>query len=73
MIAKVEISEASLRDIIEKAYKLYTRKLADAEDMYGANFLMDILNDVMRLWEAVDNFDCGDNLFLTIEKQDEQK
>lgn len=74
MSVKVEIGMTSLRDIIEKAYKLYTRKLADAEDMYGAKFLMDILDDVIRLWEALyDNFDCDDELILTIERREEEK
>lgn len=71
MIAKVEIGRASLADIAEKACKAYRKELAEAEFLSDIQCIFDSLADVMRLWEAVyDNFDCDDELILTIERRE---
>ena len=73
MIVKVEIGMASLADIAEKACKVYRRKLAEVEFLSDIQCIVDSLVDVMRLWEAVyDNFDCGDELVLTLERREER-
>ena len=71
---KVEIGTASLADIAEKACKTYRKELAEAEFLSDIQCIFDSLADVMRLWEAVyDNFDCDDELILTIERREKQK
>ena len=74
MIVKVEIGTASLADIAEKACKAYRKELAEAEFFSDIHCIFDSLADVMRLWEAVyDNFDCDDELILTLERREEEK
>lgn len=74
MIAKVEIGTASLADIAEKACKAYRKELAEAEFFSDIHCIFESLADVMRLWEAAyDNFDCDDELILTIEKREEKE
>lgn len=71
---KVDIGTASLADIAEKACKAYRKELAEAEFFSDIQCISDSLADVMRLWEAAyDNFDCDDELILTIEKREEQE
>ena len=71
---KVEIGMASLADIAETACKAYRKELAEAEFLSDIQCIFDSLADVMRLWEAVyDNFDCDDELILTIERREKQK
>lgn len=72
MIVKVEIGMASLADIAEKACKAYRKELAEAEDMLDVKCIFESLADVVRLWEAVDNFDCDDELVLTLERREEK-
>lgn len=72
MIVKVEIREASLRDICEKACKTYRQELAEAEFFSDIQYIFDSLSDVIRLWEAGDNFDLDDELILTIEKREDR-
>lgn len=68
---KVDIGTASLADIAEKACKAYRKELAEAEFLSDIQCIFDSLADVMRLWEAVyDNFDCDDELILTIERRE---
>lgn len=68
---KVNIGTASLADIAEKACKAYRKELAEAEFLSDIQCIFDSLADVMRLWEAVDdNFDCDDELLLTIERRE---
>lgn len=69
---KIMIGMASLRDICEKACKAYRRELFDAMDMVDVRYKFDSLADVMKLWDAVNGFDC-DELLLTIEKRDEER
>lgn len=74
MIVKVEISASSLADIAEKACKVYRKDLAEAEFMCDIQCISESLADVVRLWEAVDdNFDCDDELLLTIERREEKE
>lgn len=74
MIAKVEIGTASLADIAEKACKAYRKELSEAEFFSDIHCIFESLADVMRLWEAAyDNFDCDDELILTIEKREEKE
>ncbi len=72
MIAKVEIGWAALSDILESACELYRQKLAEADDMYEVKPLSESLEDVIRFWQAADNFDVDDELILTIEKREEK-
>lgn len=68
---KVDIGTASLADIAEKACKAYRTELAEAEFFSDIQCISDSLADVMRLWEAIyDNFDCDDELILTIERRE---
>ena len=74
MIAKVEIGAAALMDIAEKACKAYRQELAEAEFFSDILCIFESLAEVMRLWEATeDNFDCDDELLLTIEKREEKE
>lgn len=71
MIAKVEIGAAALMDIAEKACGLYRKELAEAEFLSDIQCIFDSLADVMRLWEAAyDNFECDDELVLTLETRE---
>ena len=66
---KVDIGTASLADIAEKACKAYRKELAEAEFFSDIQCIFDSLADVMRLWKAAyDNFECDDELVLTLEK-----
>lgn len=71
---KVDIGTASLADIAEKACKAYRQELAEAEFLSDIQCISDSLVDVVRLWEALyDNFDCDDELVLTLERREEEK
>lgn len=71
---KVDIGTASLADIAEKACKAYRKELAEAEFLSDIQCIFDSLADVMRLWEAAyDNFDCDDELILTLERREEKE
>lgn len=71
---KVDIGTASLADIAEKACKAYRKELAEAEFYCDIDCIFKSLADVMRLWEAAyDNFDCDDELILTIERREERE
>lgn len=71
---KVNIGTASLSDITEKACAVYRHELAEAEFLSDIQCIFDSLADVMRLWEAAyDNFDCDDELILTLERRKEEK
>lgn len=70
---KVEIGMASLSDIAERACEAYRKDLAEAKDMLAVRSIFESLADVVRLWEAVDNFECDDEFLLTIEKREEQE
>lgn len=68
---KVEISVSSLYDIAEQACKTYRKELAEAEFYCDIDCIFKSLADVMRLWEAAyDNFDCDDELVLTLETRE---
>lgn len=74
MIVKVEIGMASLADIAEKACKVYRRELAKVEFLNDIQCIGGSFADVVRLWEALyDNFDCDDDLILTIERREVQE
>lgn len=72
MIAKIEISASSLYDIAEKACKAYRQELAEAEFYCDIERIYKSLVDVMKLWDAANDFDCENELILTIEKREEQ-
>ena len=69
----VEISVSSLYDIAEKACKAYRKELAEAEFYCDIDCIFKSLADVMKLWDAVNDFDCDDELLLTLEKREEQE
>lgn len=69
MTARLAIDKASLADIYERACKGYRQKLAEVEMMADIKWLLERLEDVMRLWDAVDKFGDEDELILTIEKR----
>ena len=71
---KVEIGAAALMDIAEKACKAYRQELAEAEFYCDIHCIVESLAEVMRLWEAAyDNFDCDDELVLTLETREKQE
>lgn len=71
---KVEIGAAALMDIAEKACKAYRQELAEAEFYCDIHCIFESLAEVMRLWEATeDNFDCDDELVLTLETREKQE
>jgi hypothetical protein len=70
---KIRIGTASLYDIAEKACKTYRAELAEAEFYCDIDCIFKSLADVMKLWDAINDFDCEDELVLTIEKQNEQE
>lgn len=70
---KVEISVSSLYDIAEKACKAYKKELAEAEFYCDIDCIFKSLADVMKLWDAVNDFDCDDEIILTIERREEQE
>ena len=41
--------------------------------MLAVKCIFESLADVVRLWEAVDNFECDDELILTIERREEKE
>lgn len=69
----VEISVSSLYDIAEKACKAYRKELAEAEFYCDIDCIFKSLADVMKLWDAVNDFDCDDELILTIKRRDEEE
>lgn len=73
MIVKVAIGMASLCDIAEKACKVYRRDLAQVEYLSDIECISDSLADVIRLWNAANDFDCDDELILTLERREEQE
>lgn len=76
MSVKVEISKASLSDITEKACEKHKQTLDNlcACDIYDIKCVIECLEDVIKLWEAVDdNFEDDDELILTIERRTEEK
>ena len=73
MIVKVNIGTASLADIAEKACKAYRKELAEAEFYCDIDCIFKSLADVMKLWDAVNDFDCDDDLILTLERREEEK
>lgn len=74
MSVKVKIGMASFADIAEKACGLYRKELAEAEFLSDIQCIFDSLADVMRLWEAAyDNFECDDELVLTLERREAQE
>lgn len=71
---KVDIGTASLANIAETACKAYRKELAEAEFLSDIQCIFDSLADVMRLWEAAyDNFDCDDELILTLERREQER
>lgn len=69
----VEISASSLYDIAEKACKAYRKELAEAEFYCDIDCIFKSLADVMKLWDAVNDFDCEDELILTIKRREENE
>lgn len=70
---KVEISASSLYDIAEKACKTYRKELAEAEFYCDIDCIFKSLADVMKLWDAANDFDCDNELILTIKRRDEEE
>lgn len=70
---KIRIGAASLSDITEKACKVYRRELFEAEDMDEVKCVFYALEDVMRLWSVASDFNCDDDLILTIERREEKE
>lgn len=71
----VEISTSSLYDIAEKACKAYREELAEAEFYCDIDCIFKRLADVMKLWDAANDFDfeCDDELVLTLERREEKE
>lgn len=70
---KVAIGWAALNDILESACELYRQKLAETDNMYEIKPLSESLEDVIRFWQAADNFDVDDELIVTIERREEKE